>query len=201
MKEKTRLALHIQEWKNCERCYLHVTRHRTALVRGTVPCDVLFIGEAPGETEDSLGYPFVGRAGKFLDEIIASVLSPSFTRCFTNLIGCIPRVGDTYTVGELPSACVKLCKPRVEDLIAIANPQLIVTVGKVAKVWLDPDINGSVSYPAGVPVVDIFHPAYLLRLKPPQQGSSINLTEVKLRNAFREYLEGPRDAVANAKTK
>lgn len=65
---------HVEKWKDCQRCPLAQQRSNIVLARGTVPCDVLFIGEAPGASEDALGLPFVGPAGHLLNQIIERVL-------------------------------------------------------------------------------------------------------------------------------
>lgn len=65
---------HVAKWKNCDLCPLHKQRNRICIARGTVPCDVLFVGEAPGPSEDAIGQPFVGPAGKLLDQIIERAL-------------------------------------------------------------------------------------------------------------------------------
>lgn len=61
---------HVADWRACTGCTLSERRNRVVLFRGSVPCDVLFVGEAPGESEDVVGTPFVGPAGKFLDGMI-----------------------------------------------------------------------------------------------------------------------------------
>lgn len=61
---------HVDKWKDCQRCPLAQQRGSICLARGTVPCDVLLVGEAPGASEDALGRPFVGPAGDLLDKIV-----------------------------------------------------------------------------------------------------------------------------------
>ncbi len=60
-----------KQWKGCKRCPLYKTRRKIVHCRGSLPCDIFFLGEAPGDSEDLLGKPFVGPAGKLLDRIIA----------------------------------------------------------------------------------------------------------------------------------
>jgi DNA polymerase len=60
----------IDRYRNCTACPLHETAHEKVFFRGCVPCEVLFIGEAPGNDEDLYGEPFIGRAGKTLDSLI-----------------------------------------------------------------------------------------------------------------------------------
>src|SRR4051812_28157858 len=94
---------HVQRWKDCQRCPLGQQRGRICLTRackagdqpgaygGRLPCDVLFIGEAPGSSEDALGLPFVGPAGDLLDQIKQRALPPETSCAFTNLVACYPR--------------------------------------------------------------------------------------------------------------
>ena len=66
----TRYSLFVEKWKDCRDCYLCETRNRIVFARGTIPADVLFLGEAPGESENVTGVPFDGPAGNLLDAII-----------------------------------------------------------------------------------------------------------------------------------
>jgi uracil-DNA glycosylase len=75
MARKTLWSAHVDDWKDCTRCPLHTVRSNVVLARGSIPCDILFVGEAPGRSEDALGKPFVGPAGILLDEMIEDALS------------------------------------------------------------------------------------------------------------------------------
>ena len=66
---------HREKWKDCTRCLLHEHRRKIVLCRGKIPADVLFVGEAPGESEDVLGSPFVGPAAQLLDSLIEQAFS------------------------------------------------------------------------------------------------------------------------------
>lgn len=70
MSTKLTWKSHVAKWKDCDKCPLHLTRTSIVLAKGNVPCDVMFIGEAPGRSEDMLGRPFVGPAGILLDQMI-----------------------------------------------------------------------------------------------------------------------------------
>lgn len=71
----TPYQLHVSHWKNCTRCPLHEHRCQVVFARGKLPCDVLFCGEAPGQSEDALGQPFMGPAGHLLDQIVGQALN------------------------------------------------------------------------------------------------------------------------------
>lgn len=66
----TQYELFATSWRDCQKCDLHHNRQQVVLARGCVPCDILFVGEAPGQSENSVGKPFVGPAGLLLDVIV-----------------------------------------------------------------------------------------------------------------------------------
>jgi len=129
------------------------------LYRGHLPCDVLFIGEAPGESEDGLGIPFIGDSGRCLEKLWnqalfsagypAVVSDPdgaireSFTETginpsygITNIVACIPRHPGEHATGELrpPTKTeAEACRPRLIEILEMANPQLIALLGDTAK--------------------------------------------------------------------
>ena len=91
---------HREKWKGCERCSLYRGRRSVVLCRGKLPCDVLFVGEAPGVSEDVLGRPFVGPAGKLLDEIVERALDGQYDYAITNLVACIPKAVPPVVVNK-----------------------------------------------------------------------------------------------------
>src|SRR3954471_2435855 len=82
---------HVARWRDCTRCPLSQQRSNIVLARGQVPCDVLFVGEAPGASEDALAQPFCGPAGHLLDQIVERALPPIVSYAMTNLVCCFPR--------------------------------------------------------------------------------------------------------------
>ena len=94
-KVRDRYLRHVKKWESCHRCHLGKEATSKAIVRGCLPCDYLFIGEAPGAAEDLYGLPFVGPAGQLLQSIISdSVIDEGYTYAVTNVIACIPRSGN-----------------------------------------------------------------------------------------------------------
>lgn len=152
-----RLKTHIKRWNHCTRCPLHRKRHKVVLYRGSIPADILFIGEAPGDSEDIIGKPFVGPAGKVLDSILQdlSVFDKAnpIRYCITNVVGCIPlnTRGDTRQPHKDE---IEACRPRLLQFIEIVKPRLIITLGKVPKKNLPPKLD--------VPLQSLIHPAALL---------------------------------------
>lgn len=193
----THLSIHIQQWANCTLCPYHQVRRNIVLGKGDIPCDVLFIGEAPGDSEDVTGKPFVGKAGKLLDRIINRAFGPPDKRkyrlAFNNVVACIPKVGDEKE--EPDSECVELCKPRISEFIEIANPRMIIAVGKVAANWLEPQWKDRIEYNLSIKVVKIQHPASITRMPEAQQPLAVQQCVVILSTAIHEILEGGDDQV------
>lgn len=116
------------------------------LGRGTVPADVLLVGEAPGQSEDTRGIPFDGPAGDLLDRILAVALAhlpQKVECCFTNLVGCIP-LDDEHGKGEPDDLAVRCCSPRLQEAAWLCDPKLVICVGDLARDWLDPGLHGHV---------------------------------------------------------
>lgn len=167
--------IHIQKWINCERCDLCHRRKRVVFYRGRIPCDFLFVGEAPGVNENTVGLPFVGPAGVKLDEIVADIIGPvndyrnskgqrPATVGFTNLLGCIPlEEGSKTKVQSPPKESVKACSPKLTEMIKISRPKLIVCCGKDPEKYLTQGMKQSITIPEDCAVCKIDHPAYILR--------------------------------------
>jgi uracil-DNA glycosylase family 4 len=172
---------HKSRWSNCKQCELCKTRSNVVLARGDIPCDVIFIGEAPGPSEDTIGSPFMGAAGKLLDQIIENAEYSSYTvkKSFTNLISCTP-VGIQPGVFVNPDELyLKSCKPRLQEFVELAKPKGIVMAGKLVQKWAPILINWDFEFS-----LDIMHPAQLLRLDASQQPLAIQRTIVNLKDMF-----------------
>lgn len=183
---------HVAKWSGCKLCELHTSRKSVVLARGSVPCDVLFIGEAPGESEDVHGKPFVGPAGHKLDEVITrSIPSSSGIRyALTNLVACIPLDEDGLKTAQPEDDCIKACMPRLQEFIAICRPRLIVCVGSLARDWFDQKMRDSIKVDRGVKIVSIMHPAAILRKNIAMQGLELQRCIVTIQNAVEELTNG-----------
>lgn len=214
----TTFQLHVQKWANgCGSSQCSHPRTRRVYARGKLPCDVLFIGEAPGESENVVGLPFVGPAGKLLDQIVKRGLGeyrlcyacrkvmgwdgtrfrcekdPTFDPdtvrvAFGNMVCCIPRESDGNKSTEPDLDQIEACAPRLVELVRIANPRLIVAVGKVAGDNLTPGYKHSVKLHRSIPLVSIVHPAWILRQPIASHGLSIQKCVIEIRDAVEEYL-------------
>lgn len=181
---------HLREWTGCQACGLCKTRTKMVFARGYLPCDVLFVGEAPGPSEDVLGAPFVGPAGHLLDRIVEdglrSASSTPLRVAFTNLVCCIPLDEQGGKFGEPPDDAVKACAPRLREFVQIADPKLIVCVGNSSRDWLDPKRKNRIAFHRDVPQIAIVHPAAILRANTAMQGLMIQKCVVALSNAAEE---------------
>lgn len=167
MKPLTILQQHVAKWRDCTNCNLCQSRSKVVFTRGTIPCEVLFVGEAPGFSEDVLGQPFVGPAGALLNKIITRALAPDgmLTRsvAFTNLICCIPKDENAQKVTEPDHDNIMACQERLEEFVNICRPKLLVQVGKQAKDYFDQSYKHALKVPKCVSMTHIVHPAYILR--------------------------------------
>ena len=156
------------EVKNCTKCSLHKSRTQTVFGCGNKNSDWLFIGEAPGKDEDLKGEPFVGRAGRLLNEIIFSIGLRREDIYIANILKCRPPNNRDPSSKE-----INRCSSYLEQQIKMISPKIIIAVGKIAAQNLlgsDPSVTigklrGAVhSYGSeNIPVVVLYHPAYLLR--------------------------------------
>lgn len=179
----TPFQVHKERWKDGCGSELCSRARRIVLARGKIPCNVLYIGEAPGKTENLLGSPFVGPAGTLLDEIIERGMNGTgFSYALTNLVGCIPFNEEGKKTEEPPDDAVTSCQPRLDEMIRLCDGsdlteaeynstlKMIVAVGTCASAWLDSKMKGSLKLHRSIPVLDIMHPAYILRQNIAQRG-------------------------------
>jgi DNA polymerase len=152
----------------CTQCGLHNTRTQTVFGVGDENADWMLIGEAPGAEEDRLGDPFVGQAGKLLDNMLAALgLSRRQNVYIANVLKCRPPGNRNPEPAE-----VAKCTPYLLKQIELVRPKLILAMGRfAAQTLLDTDaavgsLRGRVHRYAGVALVVTYHPAYLLRNLP-----------------------------------
>ena len=179
----------VDDWKGCTRCPLHKTRCSVVMARGPIPCDIFVCGEAPGKSEDVMGFPFAGPAGHEMDRIIRASVPGHLRVCFGNLVGCIPVDDDGKKQGEPEDESIEACAPRLAKLIRMCNPKLVVRVGKVAKDWLTLGMRHSVKLDKVYEMVDVIHPAAVLRSKAPQvqKDAMINRSIITIIKAVNEH--------------
>ena len=152
----------------CTACGLHKTRTQTVLGVGDENADWMLVGEAPGAEEDRLGEPFVGQAGRLLDNMLAAIgLRRGANVYIANVLKCRPPGNRNPEPEE-----VAKCTPFLKQQIALIRPKLIVAMGRfAAQTLLASDatissLRGRVYRYEGVPLIVTYHPAYLLRNLP-----------------------------------
>lgn len=159
----------------CRACALCETRRQTVFGVGAEDARWMVVGEAPGEQEDRQGEPFVGPAGRLLDQMLAaldltrdaSVADPAQRVYIANTLKCRPPGNRNPTPQEL--GC---CEPFLQRQIALVRPRVIVAMGRFAVQQLLRSneaigrLRGRVHAYQGVPLVVTYHPAYLLRNLP-----------------------------------
>ncbi len=112
---------------NCTRCDLHKTRNKAVPGEGPPDAKVMFIGEAPGRNEDQQGRPFVGAAGKLLDELLAKAGLKREEVFIGNILKCRPPQNRDPEDKE-----IETCSPYLEKQIMLIKPKLIVSLGRFA---------------------------------------------------------------------
>lgn len=151
--------------KNCQACDLAKTRTQTVFGVGDPNADWLIVGEAPGAEEDKRGEPFVGQAGRLLDNMLAAIhLKRGENVYIANVLKCRPPQNRDPNGEE-----VQKCDPYLKRQVELIQPKIIIALGKFAAQSLlntessISSLRGKLHEYHGVPVVITFHPAYLLR--------------------------------------
>ena len=150
----------------CTRCALHEGRTQTVFGVGNRNADWMIIGEAPGADEDKQGEPFVGRAGKLLNEMLFAAGYQRADVYIANILKCRPPANRDPSADE-----VECCRPYLQQQIALIQPKLILAVGRIAAhnmlhtTMQVGRLRGTVhSYgEQAIPLIVTYHPAYLLR--------------------------------------
>ncbi len=151
--------------ESCTACPLSKGRNKVVVGVGNRQADWLFIGEAPGAEEDIKGEPFVGQAGKLLDNMLSSIgLSRQSNVYIANTVKCRPPGNRNPEPSEMAA-----CRPYLVRQIELIEPKLIVVMGRVAaQSVLDSEasisaLRGKVHAFGKIPAIVTYHPAYLLR--------------------------------------
>lgn len=150
---------------DCTACKLRAGCTQTVFGVGDEQADWLFVGEGPGADEDERGEPFVGQAGKLLDNMLAAIkLKRGQNVYIANIVKCRPPNNRTPEADEIAT-----CLPYVQHQISLIRPKLIIALGKTAATSLlgrDAALGsfrGSVHDYRGTPLIVTYHPSYLLR--------------------------------------
>ena len=151
--------------RDCTACKLRAGCTQTVFGVGDEQADWLFVGEGPGADEDAQGEPFVGQAGKLLDNMLLAIQLKRGQKVYiANIVKCRPPNNRAPEPDEIAT-----CLPYLERQIALIQPKIIVALGKTAaNALLGRDatlgsLRGIVHDHHGTPLVITYHPAYLLR--------------------------------------
>lgn len=149
----------------CRKCELCETRHNVVVGVGSPSAEVMFIGEGPGENEDLQGEPFVGRAGKLLDKMLAAVDLDRNTNIYiANIVKCRPPKNRDPKPEEQ-----EMCIDWLRNQVKLIRPKIIVCLGRIAAARIiKSDIkitreHGQFIEKNGVLMMAMLHPAAILR--------------------------------------
>ncbi len=151
--------------RDCTACKLRAGCTQTVFGVGDEQADWLFVGEGPGADEDARGEPFVGQAGKLLDNMLLAIKLKRGNRVYiANIVKCRPPGNRTPEADEIAA-----CMPYLQRQVALIRPKIIVALGKTAATALLgreatlASLRGKLHDFAGIPLIITYHPAYLLR--------------------------------------
>ena len=153
------LAQLVEEIRTCQRCILSKSRKHAVPGEGPDNADVMFIGEGPGFHEDQQGRPFVGAAGKFLDELLAIAGLERKDVYITNVVKCRPPGNRDPQADE-----IEACRVYLDRQIELIDPKVIVTLGRFSMERFFPGqkisrIHGQAKRIGKRLVVPMYHPA------------------------------------------
>jgi len=157
----------IGEAARCRQCDLHSGRNKAVFSKGSVESDLMICGMCPGPDENSIGMPFVGRAGKLLDDILSDVYLTLDDVYITNIVKCFVKPGT-----PLREDWISPCLPYFINEISIVQPRVIITLGADASRALlnkPPDTplfkmrNKIYHYTHSIDILSTYHPSYFIR--------------------------------------
>lgn len=168
---------HRENWNECTCCSLCLTRKHVVLARGSIPADILMVGEAPGKSEDIHGQPFYGPAGDLLNKIVAKAKRGRDVKfAFTNLVACLPIGADGKNEPEVES--IEACSSRLEEFVELSNPKGVILVGKLSEKHFGSSDQWITK--------TIVHPASILRSDLSQQGLLVQNCVVTISDMIEE---------------
>ena len=153
-----------QECAQCRRCGLGETRHHLVFGDGAEDARIMLIGEGPGEQEDLQGLPFVGPAGKLLDDMLEMIYLDRTKVYIANIVKCRPP----QNRDPLPAES-EACMPWLREQFRLLHPKIVVCLGRVAaQRMIRQDFSvtrehGQIIEKGGILFMGTFHPAALLR--------------------------------------
>ena len=157
-----RLETTAAQIRTCKRCRLHQGRTNAVPGSGPVNTDVFFVGEAPGAQEDEQGLPFVGRSGRYLDQLMENIGLDRDHVFITNVVKCRPPSNRDPRLGE-----VRACTPYLRRQLGLIRPRMVVTLGRFAMEQFFSEgriseVHGQPRRIEGTLYLPLYHPAAAL---------------------------------------
>lgn len=183
----------------CRRCTIGATRTASVFGEGDPCAGLLLVGEGPGETEDRLGRPFVGRAGELLERMLAAIGFAREDVYIANTVKCRPTLDTGKRLANRAPTPEEMrnCRPYLDAQIELIRPRVILCLGApAAKSFMGEKFSITRQRgqwhdgPLGIPVIATFHPAYILRLTGGAMTEVKRLVWTDLK-AVKERLDAP----------
>ena len=173
----------------CQQCEIAKYRNKVVPGEGAEDADIMFIGEAPGWHEDQQGRPFVGPAGKYLDELLASIGLKRQQVYIANVIKCRPQGNRDPLPQEIQN-----CRHWLERQIEIIHPKMIVTLGRYSMMMFFPGksiskIHGTAQKRDNVIYYAMYHPAAALHQQSLRQAIEEDMLKIPSLLAEAEGIE------------
>ncbi len=180
--------LHVREWRSCTRCDLHRTRTRVCFPRGTLPCDVLFVSGSPDDKSDVSGESMSGLVGRQFDLLVRRGLAerPELTWAVADLVACLPPWDAKKREPVVDDASVKACAPKLQQLVKLAEPRLVVCMGRFVRTWLMEWSRNRVTFHRVVKTVEVAHPWTIVKAPEAQKGMMFKRAVVTIGDAVEE---------------
>jgi len=177
----------------CPDCDLSRSRNRTVPGEGPESAEIMFVGEAPGFYEDQQGRPFVGPAGRLLEELLSSIGLRRDQVYIGNVIKCRPPENRDPLPKEIES-----CRKWLQSQIELIKPKVVVPLGRFSLAWFFPNesigrMHGQARYRDGVYYMPMYHPAAALHAA--NMRRSIEEDFQKLPAVLEEARKGPKEEV------
>jgi uracil-DNA glycosylase family 4 len=191
-----RLAELARQVAVCTKCDLALSRTNTVFGTGDAYSPLVLIGEGPGENEDATGLPFVGRAGKLLDDILAAVDLTRQDIYLTNIVKCRAAVeeGGRMKNRQPRTGEIRACNPYLRAQMEAIRPEVILCLGgPAAKTLIDKDFKITkdrgkwYDLEGGAKAMATFHPAYVLRQRGEDLDSAKRAVWKDIQNVYAEY--------------
>ncbi len=193
-----RLAELARQVSVCTRCDLALTRTNTVFGTGDPYSPLMLVGEGPGENEDATGLPFVGRAGKLLDDILKAVDLTRDDVYLTNTVKCRAAVEEGGRMKNRPPRAgeIRACNVYLEGQTEAIKPEIILCLGgPAAKTIIDKDFRITkdrgkwYDLPSGAKAMATFHPAYVLRQRGDDLDNAKRAVWRDIQEVYAEYMK------------